>query len=92
MRLAKHRRAPHRTDFEVNPVTGGHFELSPIPPSQTYYWVRWEVENFYRTAKQCLGWGDYQVRDLQAMQTHVLLMMVTYTLSGITTSSHARFS
>jgi len=51
-------------------------------PAQTllsYYLVRWEVENFYRTAKQCLGWGDYQVRDLQAMETHVLLMMVTYT-------------
>ena len=43
------------------------------------YLIRWEVENFYRAAKQILGWGDYQMRQLTAIDNHVLLMMVTYT-------------
>jgi len=43
-----------------------------------YYLVRWEVENFYRAAKQILGWGDYQMRALNAIENHVLLMMVTH--------------
>jgi len=42
------------------------------------YFIRWEVENFYRAAKQILGWGDYQMRDLVAIENHVLLMMVTH--------------
>jgi SRSO17 transposase len=42
------------------------------------YLIRWEVENFYRAAKQILGWGDYQMRDLVAIDNHVLLMMVTH--------------
>ena len=50
-------------------------------PSQTiisYYRSRWEVENFYRVAKQSLGWGDYQMRDLFAIERHVQLMMVAH--------------
>jgi SRSO17 transposase len=42
------------------------------------YLVRWEVENFYRAAKQILGWTDYQMRDLSAIENHVLMMMVTH--------------
>jgi hypothetical protein len=42
------------------------------------YLVRWEVENFYRAAKQILGWADYQMRALKAIENHVLLMMVTH--------------
>lgn len=42
------------------------------------YLVRWEVENFYRAAKQVLGWTDYQMRHLNAIENHVLLMMVTH--------------
>lgn len=42
------------------------------------YLVRWEVENFYRAAKQILGWADYQMRALNAIENHVLLMMVTH--------------
>jgi len=42
------------------------------------YFVRWEVENFYRTAKFILGWSDYQMRQLAAIENHVLLMMVTH--------------
>lgn len=42
------------------------------------YFVRWEVENFYRAAKFILGWSDYQMRQLTAIENHVLLMMVTH--------------
>lgn len=42
------------------------------------YLVRWEVENFYRAAKQILGWTDYQMRALNAIENHVVLMMVTH--------------
>lgn len=42
------------------------------------YLVRWEVENFYRAAKQILGWGDYQMLALNAIENHVLLMMITH--------------
>jgi SRSO17 transposase len=44
----------------------------------SYYLERWEVENFYRLAKQSLGWGDYQMRDLFAIERHVQLMMVAH--------------
>lgn len=44
----------------------------------SHYLVRWEVENFYRAAKQLLGWGDYQMLKLVAIERHVLLMMVTH--------------
>ncbi len=44
----------------------------------SHYRVRWEVENFYRVAKQSLGWGDYQMRDLFAIERHVQLMMVAH--------------
>jgi SRSO17 transposase len=44
----------------------------------SYYLSRWEVENFYRVAKQSLGWGDYQMRDLFAIERHVQLMMVAH--------------
>jgi SRSO17 transposase len=44
----------------------------------SHYLVRWEVENFYRLAKQSLGWGDYQMRDLFAVERHVQLMMVAH--------------
>jgi SRSO17 transposase len=44
----------------------------------SHYLGRWEVENFYRAAKQSLGWGDYQMRDLFAIERHVQLMMVAH--------------
>jgi len=43
-----------------------------------FYLTRWEVENFYRAAKQNFGWGDYQMRNLVAIQRHVLLVMVAH--------------
>ena len=42
------------------------------------YLKRWEVENFYRAAKQILGWGDYQMRDLRAIENPVVRMMITH--------------
>ena len=54
-------------------------DLSLTPQTLlSYYLVRWEVENFYRVAKQSLGWGDYQMRDLFAIERHVQLMMVAH--------------
>ena len=54
-------------------------DLSLAPQTLiSYYLARWEVENFYRVAKQSLGWGDYQMRDLLAIERHVLLMMVAH--------------
>jgi hypothetical protein len=55
------------TDRSLNPQT-----------TISYYLGRWEVENFYRVAKQSLGWGDYQMRDLFAIERHVQLMMVAH--------------
>ena len=46
------------------------------------YLVRWEVEKFHRVAKQSLGWGDYQMRDLFAIERHVQLMMVAHAYLG----------
>ena len=43
-----------------------------------FYLTRWEVENFYRAAKQNFGWGDYQMRNLLAIERHVLLVMVAH--------------
>lgn len=42
------------------------------------YFVRWEVENFYRSAKFILGWSDYPMRQLGAIENHVLLMIITH--------------
>ncbi len=63
----KRRRYVVSTDLTLSPQT-----------IISYYLARWEVENFYRTAKQSLGWGDYQMRDLFAIERHVQLMMVAH--------------
>ena len=55
------------TDLDLSPQTLLRF-----------YLTRWEVENFYRAIKQNLGWGDYQMRNLLAIERHVLLVMVAY--------------
>jgi SRSO17 transposase len=76
----------HRVRLVVNRVIGlkqWHYLISTdrsLTPQTviSYYLGRWEVENFYRVAKQSLGWGDYQMRDLFAIERHVQLMMVTH--------------
>jgi len=76
----------HRVKLVVNRVIGQQrwrylvsTDLSLTPQTiLSYYLVRWEVENFYRVAKQSLGWADYQMRDLLAIERHVQLMMVAH--------------
>jgi SRSO17 transposase len=76
----------HRVRLVVNRVIGQKswrylistdYSLTP-QTIISHYLGRWEVENFYRVAKQSLGWGDYQMRDLFAIERHVQLMMVTH--------------
>jgi hypothetical protein len=44
----------------------------------TYYAKRWEIEQMIKDLKQRLGFGDYQVRNLQAIQRHVALVLLSY--------------
>jgi len=43
-----------------------------------YYAKRWKIEQMIKDLKQRLGLGDYQVRDLQAIQRHVALVLLSY--------------
>jgi IS4 transposase len=43
-----------------------------------YYAKRWKIEQMIKDLKQRLGFGDYQVRDLQAIQRHVVLVLLSY--------------
>ena len=43
-----------------------------------YYAKRWKIEQLIKDLKQRLGFGDYQVRDLQAIQRHVALVLLSY--------------
>jgi hypothetical protein len=43
-----------------------------------YYAKRWKIEQVIKDLKQRLGLGDYQVRNLQAIQRHVGLVLLSY--------------
>lgn len=43
-----------------------------------YYAKRWKIEQMIKDLKQRLGFGDYQVRDLLAIQRHVALVLLSY--------------
>ena len=43
-----------------------------------YYAKRWKIEQMIKDLKQRLGLGDYQVRDLRAIQRHVALVLLSY--------------
>lgn len=43
-----------------------------------YYAKRWKIEQMIKDLKQRLGFGDYQVRDLNAIQRHVALVLMSY--------------
>lgn len=43
-----------------------------------YYAKRWKIEQMIKDLKQRLGFGDYQVRDLNAIQRHVALVLLSY--------------
>jgi hypothetical protein len=51
-----------------------------LPPIDIikYYAKRWKIEQMIKDLKQRLGFGDYQVRDLQAIQRHVALVLLSY--------------
>jgi SRSO17 transposase len=76
----------HRVQLLVNRAVGQQgwrylisTDLALTPQTLIeYYLTRWEVENFYRVAKQSLGWADYQMRDLLAIERHVQLVMVAH--------------
>ena len=76
----------HRIKLVINRVVGLKQWRYLISTDQSltpqtiisHYRGRWEVENFYRVAKQSLGWGHYQMRDLFAIERHVQLVMVTH--------------
>ncbi len=43
-----------------------------------FYAHRWKIEQMIKDLKQRLGLGDYQVRNLQAIQRHVTLALLSY--------------
>jgi SRSO17 transposase len=43
-----------------------------------FYAHRWKIEQMIKDLKQRLGLGDYQVRNLQAIQRHVTLVLLSY--------------
>jgi hypothetical protein len=43
-----------------------------------YYAKRWKIEQMIKDLKQRLGFGDYQVRNLQAIRRHVALALLSY--------------
>jgi len=43
-----------------------------------YYTKRWKIEQMIKDLKQRLGFGDYQVRNLKAIQRHVALVLMSY--------------
>jgi SRSO17 transposase len=43
-----------------------------------YYAKRWKIEQMIKDLKQRLGFGDYQVRNLQAIQRHLALVLLSY--------------
>jgi hypothetical protein len=43
-----------------------------------YYAKRWKIEQMIKDLKQRLGFGHYQVRNLQAIERHVALALLSY--------------
>jgi len=43
-----------------------------------YYARRWKIEQMIKDLKQRLGFGDYQTRNLQAINRHVALVFLSY--------------
>lgn len=47
------------------------------------YKIRWNIELFHRTAKQCLGLGDCQMRSIEKQRQHILYVMHAYALAHV---------
>jgi SRSO17 transposase len=54
-----------------------HF-LLPALEVVKFYARRWKIEQMIKDLKQRLGLGDYQIRNLQAIQRHVTLALLSY--------------
>jgi SRSO17 transposase len=52
--------------------------LLPALEVVKFYAHRWKIEQMIKDLKQRLGLGDYQVRNLQAIQRHVTLVLLSY--------------
>jgi predicted NodU family carbamoyl transferase len=52
-------------------------DLPPIEVTK-YYAKRWKIEQMIKNLKQCLGFGHYQVRTLQAIQHHAAHALLSY--------------
>ncbi len=52
--------------------------LLPALEVVKFYAHRWKIEQMIKDLKQHLGLGDYQVRNLQAIQRHVTLVLLSY--------------
>jgi len=52
--------------------------LLPALEVVKFYSHRWKIEQMIKDLKQRLGLGDYQVRNLQAIQRHVTLVLLSY--------------
>ncbi len=52
--------------------------LLPALEVVKFYARRWKIEQMIKDLKQRLGLGDYQVRNLQAIQRHVTLVLLSY--------------
>jgi len=52
--------------------------LLPALEVVKFYSHRWKIEQMIKDLKQRLGLGDYQVRNLQAIQRHVSLVLLSY--------------
>ena len=52
--------------------------LLPALEIVKFYAHRWKVEQMIKDLKQRLGLGDYQVRNLQAIQRHVTIVLLSY--------------
>jgi len=44
------------------------------------YAMRWSIETFFRDGKQSLGFEDYQLRSIKAVERHLCLVNVAYSL------------
>ena len=52
--------------------------LLPALEVVKFYAHRWKIEQMIKDLKQRLGLGDYQVRNLRAIQAHVTLVLLSY--------------
>ena len=52
--------------------------LLPALEVVKFYAHRWKIEQMIKDLKQRLGFGHYQVRNLQAIQRHVAIVLLSY--------------